>query len=199
MVSAILLAAGESRRMGAKNKLLMLFENKSIIEHIVENLIASRAAEVIVVLGHEAETVQSVLSGKNVIFAINPNFRQGMTTSIHAGIANASPNVGGFMICLSDLPFITTGEFNVLIDAFEAASRKDSKTIIVPQFDGQRGNPVIFSAGYRKDILEHKGLMGCKGIVKQNPDRVLEVEMATDHILRDIDTAEDYEAFIRKN
>lgn len=197
MVSAIILAAGESKRMAGKNKLLLPFGQKTLIEHIVDTVLCSYVGEAIVVLGFEADRVREVLQDRKVKFVQNDNYQEGMTTSIHAGVRVASSDVNGIMICLSDLPLIESGELNHLIQAFEKALGENNRPIVVPVFDGQRGNPVIFSVHYKGDILAHKGLMGCKGVVKQNPDQVLEVEMNTDHVLTDIDTMEDYEK-IRK-
>jgi len=91
------------------------------------------------------------------------------------------------MICLSDLPLIQPDELNHLLHAFEAV-KANNKYIAISVFEGQQGNPVIFSSIYKDKILAHKGLMGCKEIIKQNSEQVLEVEMATNHVLRDIDT-----------
>jgi molybdenum cofactor cytidylyltransferase len=192
MFSAIVLAAGESTRMGAKNKLLLPFGSEPLIAHVVRRIQASRVAEVIVVLGHQAEQVRQALEGLPVRFVTNDRFAEGMTTSIHAGIGAASDRSQGFMICLSDLPLIQTGEYDLLLEAFEQALKQDNHSILVPVYKGQRGNPVLFSVHYRQDILRHEGLMGCQGIVKQNRDRVIEVEMPSDHILKDMDTPEVY-------
>ncbi len=191
-VSAIVLAAGESRRMGAQNKLVLDFRGKTVIETIVDNVRQSRAAEVVVVLGHQRERVRAVLEPRPVKIVENPHFAEGMTTSIHAGVTAADPAAGGYMICLSDLPFILPAEFDLLIEKFAEAVRAGEKDIIVPVYQGLRGNPVIFSRRYREDILAQRGVMGCRGIVKQHPERVLTVEMPTDNILKDIDTPEDY-------
>jgi molybdenum cofactor cytidylyltransferase len=191
-VSAIVLAAGESRRMGAVNKLLLPFGEATLIERVVGVVEASEAREVVVVVGHEAAQVREALREHAVVFAENTRYREGMTTSIHAGVRAAAPEASGFMICLSDLPLIEQAELNRLLAAFEAARQEDAGRIVVPVFGGQRGNPVIFPAFYRADILGHGGLMGCKGIVQQNPERVVEVAMPTDHVLRDADTPEAY-------
>ena len=178
--------------MGAENKLLLPFDGKPLIEHIVCTVQASNVDEVIVVVGHEAERVQAALAGCGVYIVQNDHYREGMTTSIHAGVFAAAAETEGFMICLSDLPLIEPEELNLLIGAFKQALAEDSAAIAVPVYEGQRGNPVLFAAQYRSDILNHKGLMGCKGIVKQNPNHVVRVEMPTDHILHDIDTKDDY-------
>ena len=195
MVAAIVLAAGESRRMGSHNKLLLPFRGKTIIEHVVDQVLASAAGGLIVVLGHEHDRVKAQLQDRPVRFAINHEYQLGMTTSIRAGVAAASPKAQGFMICLADLPFITSQQFTLLVRAFEAACENSEKRIVVPVHQGQRGNPVVFSAHFKNEILLQQGLHGCRGLIEANPEKVLEVEMASEDILRDIDTRADYEAF----
>lgn len=192
MVTALVLAAGESLRMASGNKLLLPFQGKPLVGHVVDNVLASEAREVIVILGHEAGNVQNALKKRNVRFVVNPAFHKGMTSSIHAGVVAAAEGTDGFMICLSDQPFIKPEEFTYLIRAFESAIAQTPKEMVVPVCHGRRGNPVIFSSKFKSDILEHKGLKGCKGILNEHPDSVLEVEMAGDSVLRDIDTIEDY-------
>jgi len=182
--------------MGLQNKLLLSFDGKTLIEHIADNVLQSGAGEVIVVIGHEADKVSVLLKDRPVRMVMNEKFQQGQTTSIHGGVAAAAAETSGFMICLSDLPLITPQEYDLLIQAFEAALQISERRIVIPVYEGRRGNPVIFSTAFRDEILAHKGLMGCKGIVKQNPEQVLEVEMVNDHVLRDIDTIEDYRALV---
>ncbi len=196
MITAIVLAAGESRRMGSVNKLLLRFGETTLIERVVRTVRQSEAGDVIVVVGHEADRVRAVLEGRHVTVVENDRYLEGMTTSIHAGVRAASPEATGFMICLSDLPLIEPEELNRLIAAFEQAARDEERPIVVPTFESRRGNPVLFSAFYKPALLEHKELMGCKEIVQQNPHHVLEVAMATDHVLRDIDTMEAYRRLV---
>ena len=196
MITAIVLAAGESRRMGSANKLLLPVGETTLIEHVVHTVGQSEANEVIVVLGHEADRIRAALDTHDVTFVTNDRYREGMTTSIHAGVGTASPQATGFMICLSDLPLIEPEELNRLIEAFRETVRDHERPIVVPTFEGRRGNPVLFSIQYKLQIVDHKGLMGCKGIVRQNPDNVLEVAMATDHVVRDIDTMEAYQRLV---
>ena len=187
-VSAIVLAAGESRRMGEANKLLLPVHGKPMIRHVVEGVTASTAQECIVVVGHEAEKVKAVLDGLPISFELNPNYPEGMSTSIHAGVAVASREAAGYMICLSDMPFIRAEEYDELIDQFELAFVQNSKAIVVPTYQGQRGNPVVISSSYKSAILAHQGVVGCKSIVKKNPDHVTWHPMVSDHITRDVDT-----------
>lgn len=190
MISAIVLAAGESRRMVDHNKLLMTFNEKSLIEHIVDTLLQSEVDEIIVVVGYEAQKIRDRLQTRKIKIIDNPNFQSGMTTSIHAGV-KAAGDTDAFMICLSDLPFIESIEYNRLVQSFKKAYDSNDKPIIVPTYDGQRGNPVIFSVYYKSEILTHKGKKGCRGVVKHNSQHVNEVSMSK-HILKDIDTIEDY-------
>lgn len=191
MISAIVLAAGESKRMGAENKLLLPFKGRPLIEHIVRTVQASDTDEVIVVVGHEGERVWAAVADCDVRIVNNEHYREGMATSIHVGIA-AAAEVEGFMICLSDLPLIESNDLNHLIEVFKKALREDNAAIVVPVHKGQRGNPVLFAAHHKSAILKHKGQIGCRGVVKQNPDHVRYIEMPTDHILHDIDTKDDY-------
>ncbi|MFW9930873.1 MAG: hypothetical protein ACFFD1_15905, partial [Candidatus Thorarchaeota archaeon] len=82
-----------------------------------------------------------------------------------------------------------------IINSFNQSYKNNNKQIIVPTYSGQRGNPVIFSSYYKSEIINHKGKQGCKGVVKHNSEQVLELSMENDHILRDIDTIDDYEKF----
>jgi len=187
-VSAIVLAAGASERLGSRNKLLLDYGGKPMVAHTVETVLATGVDDVVVVVGHEADRVRAVLSGYPVTFARNDRYMEGMTTSIHAGVLAARQDAVGYMICLADLPLIEASEFEQLIRAFLRALESDERSIVVPFHDGRRGNPVIFSAHYRASILAHEGLTGCRGLIKQNRDRVVEVEMKTDHVVVDIDT-----------
>lgn len=196
MITAIVLAAGESRRMGHVNKLLLPLGEATLIERVVGAVCQSEADEVIVVLGHEARRIRAALDGHDVLFAENDRYREGMTTSIQTGVRTASPDAAGFLICLSDLPLIEPDELNQVIAAFTQNADDDERRIVVPTYQGRRGNPVLFSAFYKPDIVAHRGLTGCKEIVKENAHHVLDVPMTTDHILRDVDTMDAYQRLV---
>jgi molybdenum cofactor cytidylyltransferase len=202
-ISALILAAGESKRTAGQNKLLLPFGEKTIVECTVDAVLQTDVDEVIVVLGHAAAAVREVLAKRPVRFVYNPNHRQGMASSIQAGLTALAPrsslenslNKIGVMIFLADLPLIQPAELNLLISAFSQA--KD-KTIAVPTFSGQRGNPVIFDLHYREEILALRGDVGGKSILARHPEAVLEVEMPTASILEDIDTVESYNRLMAK-
>jgi molybdenum cofactor cytidylyltransferase len=197
MISAIVLAAGESTRMGAENKLLLPFQGTTLLGATVTAVMQSRVGETIVVVGHEQERVRKVLAGLPVRIVFNPDYRDGMSTSIHAGVRACSPGTRGLMICLSDLPRVGSEELNRLIDRFEGAGRD---AIVVPTFSGQRGNPVLFSVRFQPEVLAVRGPVGgCKSVVKAHPEAVIEVPLERDGVLQDIDTPEDYRRLLGAN
>lgn len=176
--------------MGPGNKLLFPFAGTTLVEHVVQTVCRAQVGEVIVVLGHEADRVRAALSAHPVTLVHNDRYPEGMTTSIQAGVRAAS-DTDGYLICLSDLPLIEPDELNRLLTAFEEEA--DGRCIIVPVFEGQRGNPVLFAASHKPAILALREAEGCKTIVRQQANQVLEVPMPTDHILHDIDTPAAYQ------
>jgi len=198
MVSAILLAAGESKRMGEQDKLFLKYKGNWIINHTMQNLWASNKSELIIIMNNNDNDLLNGQESKKIQVVINPNFRQGMTTSIQAGVRAASTDASGYMICLADQPLTKKEDYNTIIERFELLIRHDSKSIIVPFYNGVKGNPVIFSSAYRNDILAHQKMEGCKKIVEANKQHVYMIEMMNDHILSDVDTPKDYEILVNR-
>jgi molybdenum cofactor cytidylyltransferase len=130
-----------------------------------------------------------------VKFVENPDYREGLSTSVRVGIEAVSAHTSAIMIYLADQPLLQPAEVNLLIGAL-AEARKANKNIVVPFFRGQRGNPVILDSAYKKVILNVAGDIGCRRVIKRNPDQVFAVEMETDHAVRDLDTMEDYERLV---
>jgi molybdenum cofactor cytidylyltransferase len=187
MLSAILLAAGESQRMGELKQLMPLGKG-TIIEQAIDNLLASAVDEVIVVLGHKAEEIKRVIAARQVKITVNPDYREGMSTSIIAGLKLADPNAEAVMLALGDQPLVDSQTINRLIDEFH----KSGKGIALPTYNGKRGNPVIFAIRYKPELLELKGDIGGRDIVKRHPQDVLEVAVDSESVISDIDTREDY-------
>ncbi|MBF0288443.1 MAG: SufS family cysteine desulfurase [SAR324 cluster bacterium] len=198
MISAIVLAAGESKRMKGSNKLLLPLANKTVIEHVVDTIALSKVGEIIVVSGHQADLVQKVLQNRSAKIIKNTNFHTGMTSSIQTGVHAVSSNSRGILLFLSDLVFIESSELNDLVDVFDSSLWQDRKVIISPSFQGQSGHPVIFSAYYRSHLLQHQEPEGCWGIIQQNMDHLRQVPMDTDHVLQDIDTETDYQKAVQQ-
>lgn len=196
-ITAIVLAAGLSRRMGNENKLLLPFGASTILSTTLANILSAKIGETLVIVGHEAQNVQAALTtwrDLKVALLTNKHYEKGMTTSIQTGVAAADAESVGYMICLSDMPFITPSEYAFLKGAFLNILKSDPQAIVQPMFKGKRGNPTIFSSFYKKHILELMDTEGCKPIVQAHAAHVYLVEMPTDSVLRDIDTKEIYEA-----
>jgi molybdenum cofactor cytidylyltransferase len=205
MVSAVVLAAGMSTRMG-RNKLLLTFRDKPLVVHAVETLLASKAGEIIVVLGHESEKVWDQLEDyagqvpdggqtRRVRLVKNPNYRDGLSTSVRAGVEAASPEAEAIMIYLADQPLLEPPDVDRIIATF-ATAKAEGRMIVVPLFKGERGNPVILDASLRDSILGIVGDVGCKGVIKRYPEKVYPIEMENDHVVRDVDDVQAYERLV---
>jgi molybdenum cofactor cytidylyltransferase len=187
MISAILLAAGESNRM-RQPKQLMPFGQSTILEGTIDNLLNSAVSETVVVLGYREEEVQKTIAGKPVKIAINPDYQQGMSASIIAGLKQIDKRARAILIALGDQPFVNSQTINSLIEAFIANKRG----IIIPVYQGRRGTPVIFAIRYKGELFNLKGDVGGREIIKRHPNDVLEVMVNCEGVLLDIDTMENY-------
>lgn len=194
MLSAIVLAAGSSKRMEGENKLLLPFLGATIIECVVKTILAAGITEVIIVTGFQKEKIETALENYPVQCVHNPNHEKGMTTSIQTGVSVCNGN--GYMICLGDMIAVTANEYAMLKDQFEIFVAINASGICIPVYNSKRGNPVIFSATYRNEILAHTEMEGCKKIVQANQQNVYEVVMPFNHILQDIDYKGDYEKLV---
>jgi molybdenum cofactor cytidylyltransferase len=188
MVSAILLGAGESKRMG-KNKLLLPWGKKTIFEHCLETLLRSEVKEVIVVINDRLKELIPPVHLQKIKVVINPHYKRGMSTSIRRGVQAIAPGSEGILIALGDQPFIKTRTINAMIKAF--SQRKEG--ILVPSFRGKRGHPVIFHRRFRRELLNLKGDAGGKSIVKRHPGEILDIPLKSEGVIKDIDLWEDYE------
>ena len=201
MVSAILLAAGSSSRMEQQNKLLLPLKDKTIFDYTLQSILRSQAKQVVVVTGYQSDAIDHLIKkndyGLEIVY--NPDFQSGMTSSIQRGIQAANPDSDGFMICLADMPFLLPAHYNRIIKAFEQARSKAPQPIVVPSFDGRRGNPVIFSQSYLDDILNHTNPDGCKALINQHAVHVNKIAIKTGIETLDIDVKEDYESALGKS
>ena len=187
MVSVILLAAGESKRMG-KPKLLLPFGKSTILEQTIDNLLSSEVGEVIVVVGYRAQEMIKAIADRPVKVAVNPLYPQGMSTSILTGLNLVDSKAQRLMVTLADQPLINNKVFNQLVEESLAAD----KGITIPIYRGKRGNPIIFSTKYKEELLSLKGDVGGRQIIKQHPDDILEVAIDSESINIDIDTLANY-------
>jgi len=192
-ISALLLAAGKGERMGEVKQLLSLGE-KRMIEAALDNLQGSRCDEIIVVLGFAVDEVRPLVEGKErVMVVINPQFKEGMSTSIQQGLKEISPRAKGILIALADQPFIPPEVINALIEGFQGGA----KGIVLPVYEGKRGHPVILDRKkYEAELFELQGDVGGKEIVGKHPEDVLEIEVASKGVVIDIDAPEDYQGVL---
>ncbi|HMI62124.1 MAG TPA: nucleotidyltransferase family protein, partial [Puia sp.] len=172
------------------NKLLLPWQNKPIVAVTAANLLGAGFEEVIVVTGHQAAEVTAALNHLPLRLVHNPRFEEGMTSSIQTGISQAGGK--GYMICLADMFLITPAEYILLKKAWEQEFSLDDHCIGIPEYQGQKGNPVILPCVLRSEILSHEEKEGCKEIVRNNSKHQLRISMPTDHILRDLDLPEEY-------
>ncbi len=192
-ISALVLAAGKSSRTSGCHKLLLLWDHKPIIAHAVDNLLQAGIFEVIIVVGYEAEQILAALASRPVRFVINPDYSQGLSTSIKAGLGAMSPAATAVMLALGDMPLVDATDLGLIVTSY---MRAQHATIAVPTFNGRRGNPVLFDLCHRAAMNQLTGDVGCKSIMQQHAREVLEVEMPNDHVLRDVDTLEAYNELV---
>ena len=191
MISGILLAAGESRRMQGAFKPLLKWGKRTVIGECVHQMRNSQLAEIFVVLGHRELEIRQSLAGSGVQYAINEDYRKGMLSSIKTGLAMVSPNEDAVLIALVDQPMVTKEIINQLIEAFV----KGDKGIALPTYQGKHGHPIIISSKYFDDMmqLDENSDEGLRAFINAHRNDCLEVPVDTPAVVEDIDHPEDYE------
>lgn len=188
-ISVVVLAAGTSSRMNGKNKLLQPFRKSTVLDITLQNYISCGFQEIICVLGRNHEQTAHIAESRGVSTVYNSNFMLGMAHSLAIGVSCVSPEAKGILIVLGDMPFFQEASIYQLCKDFENDS---SSFIYIPAFQGQRGNPVLFSAKYRNELTQLTGDVGAKSVVKKYAEYCIECAMQDDSCLRDIDTEEDF-------
>jgi molybdenum cofactor cytidylyltransferase len=185
-VAAIVLAAGRSVRMGGPNKLTAEVAGKPLVRIAAEEALASRADPVVVVTGHQRERVEQALAGLKVRFAHNPDFAEGLSTSLRTGIAAVPADADGAIVCLGDMPQVRASLIDRLIAAFDPPR---AALIVVPMIDGKRGNPVLWSRRFFPELIALDGDVGARHLIAAYGEALTEVT-ADAAALIDIDTPE---------
>jgi molybdenum cofactor cytidylyltransferase len=152
---------------------------------VVEAALAAQVSEVIAVTGHEAVSVAAALEPHGVGTVHNPDFADGLSTSLHKGVSGLDGDIDGVVVLLGDMPRITPGHINRLIAAFNPG---EGRAICVPTYQGKRGNPVLFAASFFAEMEEVGGDSGAKYLIGQHEDELVEVPMDDDSIFLDVDT-----------
>lgn len=186
-VAAIVLAAGRATRMGGPNKLLADLGGKPLVRHAVEAALASAASPVVVVTGHQAEAVERALGDLTVVRVRNPDYAEGLSTSLRAGVDALPDGIDGALVLLGDMPQVSAGLIDRLIGAFDPAA---GRLAVVPVREGHRGNPVLFARRFFPALRQVTGDVGGRGLLGEHGAAVVEVPVEGDGAFLDIDTPE---------
>jgi molybdenum cofactor cytidylyltransferase len=178
VIPVIVLAAGESSRFGSPKQLLFL-------ERVLENLRAAELDDVVVVLGAHADEIRRQVRFAGERIVINPDYAQGMSTSIQAGLRALPATAVGAMIVLADQPYVTSQTLRLLADEF----RRTRPPALVPTFHGQRGNPVVIAASLFATMMELRGDVGFRAVAAKHA--VAELAVDDEGVVKDIDSAAD--------
>jgi molybdenum cofactor cytidylyltransferase len=184
---SIILAAGESKRMGFP-KMLLTFNGQSMIERVIENVAGSDSDNILVVLGAYSEEITNKIGRYNVSLCFNENYMEGMLSSVRCGFKNLPPVYRAVLVFQGDQPFISPVVINSVIKAYLSSD----KGIVMPVFKGKRGHPLLIDRKYREEINTLEADKGLRSLSSRFPGDVLEVETGDHGIMRDFDTYEDY-------
>ena len=186
-IGALVMAAGQSRRMGKTNKLTAEIDGVPMVRRTVESILASRARPVVVVTGHQAEAVRAALRGLDLRFVDNPDYAEGLSTSLRAGLGAFGDTVDGVVVCLGDMPRVRAADIDKLIAAFDPL---EGRGICVPTSAGKRGNPVLWARRFFAEMANVAGDVGARHLIGSHAEAVCEVAVDDGGVLIDIDTPE---------
>jgi xanthine dehydrogenase accessory factor len=184
MISAIVLAAGQATRFGQCKQLVSLGE-KTLLEHVLDNLRQSKIDEVVVILGARADEIRQKIHFDKERVIINPDYASGMSTSIQAGLRAVKADAA--MIVLADQPFVTSRTLDMLIDEY----RRTKPSVVIPTFNGFRGNPVIVDKSLFPEMMNIRGDIGCRAIFGDHAESIVKVPVDDRGVIIDIDTPAD--------
>ncbi len=190
---AIILAAGESKRMGFP-KMMLDFNGKTLLENAIGTVRDSDIDHMVVVLGAWRESILEILSRHGINSCFNENYKSGMLSSVQCGFKNVPSDAEAVFVFQGDQPLISPTTVNVLISAF----RKSPKDIVIPVHDRKRGHPILIGKRYRDEIDTLDAGIGLRELTSNHPDSILEVDTGDPGILRDFDTYEEYLKEINK-
>jgi len=189
VIWAVILAAGESRRMGTQ-KLLLPFGEATVIESVVRTALTSSVGRVLVVLGADREAVRGKLGPYDLATAVNEDYEKGMLSSVQAGFRALPTDAEAALVMLGDQPFLPVRIIVAIVEAY----RGNRKGIVVPAYGGRRGHPVLIDLKYRDEVLGLDPSDGLRQLMLAHPGDILEVEVDDPAVLRDMDVPADYAA-----
>ena len=189
MISAIVLAAGQSKRMGGDNKLMKKYNKKYLINHIIGTLIKSKVNKIIVVLGFQKSKVRKItVKNKKINFVFNKNYKSGMASSIKTGLKEISKRSIGFLIVQADMPLIS----KKIIDSLCYSIRNNNKEIVVPIYKSNMGNPIGFKRSMTRILNKTSGDSGAKKMIKGNKKNLGLIRVNSKSIFKDFNTQRDF-------
>ena len=189
MIKAILLAAGQSKRIKSENKLIKRFKNKPLITHSLQALYKSKIDKIIIVLGYQHKEVKKIIKkDKKNVFIYNKNYRKGMASSIKVGLKQISRNDKGFIIVQSDMPFIKTPDINKIYNSIKLKNN----LVHALKFKNKIGNPIGFDLSLRKKFKNIEGKFGAKFMVKRLKDRTKFIKTNSAKSFKDFDKISDF-------
>lgn len=184
-VAALVLAAGRSTRMGGPNKLLAEIGGRPLVRIAVDEASASRADPIVVVTGHQCDRVEAALAGTKAKFVRNPDYAEGLSTSLRAGLKALPENVDGVIVLLADMPQVDVTLIDRLIAAFDP---EKGALAVVPTINGKRGNPVLWSRRFFPDLSAVEGDVGARHLIGRYAEAVVEVPVSGKAAAADVDT-----------
>ncbi len=196
-IDALLLAAGLSSRMGEANKLLLNFGGRPLVRHTADTLARAGFGSVIVVTGFEAEAIAAAVERLPVTTTFNPDFAEGQRTSVAYGLralAAEGRKPAGVMVCLADMPYLETHDYQVLAASF---LERGADRIALPDFAGKRGNPIVLPARLTAEASGGGLNTGCRRLIETRPDEVDRIPVDNAAFVSDIDTPPDYDRALR--
>ena len=189
MISAILLAAGQSKRLTKENKLTKIYKTRPLINHSLNSLVKSKVAKIFIVLGYEKNKLKKItIKNKKIQFIFNKNYKKGMSTSIKCGLRKISRKNKGFIITQSDMPFIKTKHINKICSSII----KKKYLIHALKSRNRVGNPIGFDISLLSKFKKIKGEHGAKFIVKRLKKKTNFIKVISDKIFKDFDLKKDF-------
>ncbi|MGC1475389.1 MAG: nucleotidyltransferase family protein, partial [Terriglobales bacterium] len=185
-IGAVILAAGTSARMGEAKQLLRLGE-ATVLNQVVNNVCGSSVDEIVIVLGHQAETIKQSIATESLKVVVNESYRQGMGTSLRAGLSALPSEVDAALIVLADQPFVRSATFDQIIDHYQQSNAQ----IVIPVYKGFRGNPVLLDRSVFPEVMALTGDIGCRAIFGNHPEGIAKVPVEDIGILLDLDSKDD--------
>jgi molybdenum cofactor cytidylyltransferase len=187
-ISAVVLAAGTSSRMGRPKQLLPI-DGRPLVQHVLDTARHSGISEIVLVLGHAAEAIQPELELSGVRVVVNENYRQGMGSSLKVGLSSVDPKTEAALVMLADQPFVHTATLDRLIVEHAAGKAQ----IVIPTYRGFRGNPVLLDRSMFPDVMRISGDIGCRAIFGDHLDAIVKLPVEDVGILLDLDQRSDYQ------